>query len=136
MHSKNNNQKNGDRIQYCLFCNSNNSISDLHFSLFWFFLTMKRKFTKPQAFKIRESNPDDGICKCESDGIISENCLEIGISSSLHIIAVYRGVEINRSLATASLKNKRWFGSWKIIICSKKYLDTYCWKEYLSNNIE
>ncbi len=55
---------------------------------------MKNKFTKRQDFKIRDSNPDDGICKCANDGIISEHCLKIGICPSLRIVGVYRGVEI------------------------------------------
>lgn len=54
---------------------------------------MKKKFTKPEHFKIRESYPIDGICECESDGIISEHCLETGLCSSLRIIGVFKGVK-------------------------------------------
>ena len=60
---------------------------------------MQKKFTKPEDFKIRDSNPDDGICKCANDGIISEHCLEIGICPSLYIVAVYQGVEIKHGVS-------------------------------------
>ncbi|CAN5730610.1 hypothetical protein BH11BAC7_BH11BAC7_21460 [soil metagenome] len=52
---------------------------------------------KKHQYKIRENDPENGICQCKVNGEIDPNCFEnIGVCPSLKIIAIFDGHKVQQ----------------------------------------
>lgn len=56
---------------------------------------MSKKTKNNFQYKVRENDPENGICDCKAKGIIDLNCFEnIGVCPSLKIVAIFEGYRI------------------------------------------